>query len=289
MKRWITSFLSIAVIAGAVVGIPGIAAAQEEDNPAKQLAEQPAVRHRLLLVKSRFELSPAFEATVNADYKHTVGLGLKIEYHLSNMLSFGVVGLYGVSFDTGLVSRIVDNLPERGSSQDIPGDPTPNKQEYESHLNTMPLHGAVYASITPWYGKLAAFGKAFVNFDFYFQGGLAIAQLDSSCSDAICNDPAPGVIDPERDLEPDGDPNNDPPLNDGIRPGLYLGGGIHVFINNWIALDLTVRDYIFSDNPSGLDFDADRAVTDDDRRFLNHLFMGIGVSFFFPSKARRTP
>ena len=77
-------------------------------------------------------------------------------------------------------------------------------------------------------------------------------------------------------------------LNDGSRVGLYVGGGLHVFLNNWIALDLTVRDYLFSDNPSGLDFDADLAVEEEDARFLNHLFMGVGVSLFFPMQAKRT-
>ena len=88
---------------------------------------------------------------------------------------------------------------------------------------------------------------------------------------------------------PDNIPNNDPALNDGTRLGLYFGGGVHVFMNDWIALDLTVRDYLFSDNPSGLDFDADLVVTDDDNRFLNHLFMGVGVSFLFPTDVQRTP
>src|SRR5690606_6557745 len=118
-----------------------------------------------------------------------------------------------------------------------------------SHLNTMPVHGAAYVTVTPWYGKLAAFGRAFPNFDFYFSAGLAMAQLKSQCGADICSDQNPGVLDPEAGLEPDNNPNNDPPLNDGTRLGLYLGGGIHVFLNNWIALDLTVRDYMFSDNP----------------------------------------
>lgn len=297
-KRGILSPLAFAIAVGAVVCAtftatalvaPGVAHAQaaEDDNPAKALASQPAVRHRLLLVKGRFELSPAFEATINADYKHTFGAGLKAEYHLTDMFSFGLIGIYGASSNTGLMSRILDTLPEEDPGE---GDPTPTRSELSSHLNSMPIHGALYASVTPWYGKLAAFGRAFVNFDFYFQGGLAMAQLDSSCGAAVCSDPFPGggVDGDGAAVQADDDPNNDPPLNDGTKLGIYLGGGIHVFVNNWIAIDLTVRDYVFSDNPSGLDFDADLAVTDSDTRFLNHLFMGVGVSFFFPARAQRT-
>ncbi len=261
---------------------PGVAQAERKGV----LDDVPAVRHRLLLVKKRFEVGLAAESTINSDFRHTLGGGLKLEYHASDLLSFGAVGIFGTSINTSLTDKLLSNLPDMDSDS----DPTPTKDEFESHLNSMPIHGAAYVGVTPWYGKLAAFGKFFVNFDFYFQGGLAFAQLKSDCSSAICNDPNPGGgMDANGDvILPDNNPNNDPILNDGFRAGLYLGGGIHVFLNDWIALDLTVRDYLFSDNPSGLDFDADQKVTEDDNRFLNHLFMGVGVSFLLPSEVKRT-
>jgi hypothetical protein len=202
------------------------------------------------------------------------------------MFSFGVVGVAGKSFNTGLVNRILATLPDTAPE----GDPTPTKTEFEQHLNTLPLHGAAYASITPWYGKLAGFGKAFVNFDFYFQGGVAVARLTNTCPANVCDDqyPGGGVGGDGNVIPPDDDPNDDPALNEGLRLGVYMGGGIHVFMNHWLALDLTVRDYLFSDNPSGLDFDADLAVKDDDSRLLNHLFMGVGLSIFLPLRAERT-
>ncbi|MNC87252.1 hypothetical protein D3C83_29600 [compost metagenome] len=101
----------------------------------------------------------------------------------------------------------------------------------------------------------------------------------------------PGFGDPTADppILPDDNPNNDPPLNSGARVGLYLGGGIHVFLNEFIALDFSVRDYAFSDNPSGADYNADLYVSDSDSRFLHHIFMGLGVSIMLPMKAKRTP
>jgi outer membrane beta-barrel protein len=257
-------------------------ASADRKNP---LEGQPAVRHRLLLVKQRFEFAPAFESSVNADFQHTFSGGLKLEYHLTDMLSIGAVGFYGIGANTKLNSRIVDDLPDSAEE----GDPTPTRAEWEEHLNTIPIHGAGYISITPWYGKLAAFGKFFVNFDFYFQGGVAMAQLKNDCSPcSFETDPAPGG-DLENGILPDNDPNDDQAINDGTRIGAYLGGGIHLFLANWMALDLTVRSYLFSDNPSGLDFNADLAVTEDDNRFLNHLFMGVGLSFFLPASVDRTP
>jgi outer membrane beta-barrel protein len=278
-------------LASAIAGTIALAAAPSDaaaERRTSGLEDQPAVRHRMLLVAKRFELTPMFESTINADFRHIVGGGLKLEYHLSDMLSFGAVGVFSTSLDTGLVGKISPTLED--SVDDMTREPSDD--EFLQHLNEMPLHGAAYVSLTPWYGKLAAFGKAFVNFDFYFQAGVSFASLKSNCDSSICDDDHPGTVDdtdPDNPIQPDLNPNNDPPLNDGSRVGLYLGGGIHVFLNEFLALDLTVRDYAFSDNPSGADFDANLYVDDNDSRFMHHLFMGAGLSIMLPTKVKRTP
>lgn len=267
-----------AAAALAATAAPSVARA---DNT---LDEQPAVRNRLLLVAKRLEATPLFESTINADFRAFIGGGLKLEYHLGDMLSIGAIGVFSASIDTKLTDKVMKTL-----EPDV-NDATrePSKTEFAQHLNKMPVHGAVYVSLTPWYGKLAAFGRAFVNFDFYFQGGVAFANLTSSCEADICDDPHPGKNDPEMNITPDDNPNNDAPLNSGFKPGLYLGGGIHVFVNDFVAIDLAVRDYAFTDNPSGADFNADLFVDSSDSRFLHHLFAGVGVSIMLPTKVKRT-
>ncbi|HUJ58491.1 MAG TPA: hypothetical protein VLX92_08365 [Kofleriaceae bacterium] len=257
------------------------------------LEGQVAVRHRRLLVAHRLEVTPLFESSIDADYKHTIGGGLKLEYHLGDMFSIGAVGVASGSINTSLVNNVVATLPTTPMGRD------PSQEEYLDHLNTIPIHGAIYASLTPWYGKLAAFGSAYVAFDFYFQAGVAIAQTSSSCPSTVCNDTHPGMSIPDPNnpgstIPPDNNPSNDPPLNSGTQVGLYLGGGIHVFLNDFLALDLTVRDYAFSDNPSGADVNADLYVGNnkklgDDDRFLHHLFFGAGISFLLPTTVKRTP
>jgi len=266
-----------------VAGLLAVDAATPSDAYAERrynsLRTDPAVRHRRLLVSGRFEFAPLFESTINADFRHVIGGGAKLEYHLGDMLSIGVIGVYGTSLDTGLVKKIVPTLETTVD----PATREPSRSEFTSRLNSMPVHGAAYVSLTPWYGKLAAFSQAYVAFDFYFQAGLAFAQLKSDCPSNVCND----TMDPE--AAPDNNPNNDAPLNSGGRLGLYIGGGIHVFLNDFVALDLTIRDYAFSDNPSGADFNANLAVTSEDSRFLHHLFFGAGVSIMFPTTVKRTP
>jgi outer membrane beta-barrel protein len=275
--------VTLLVLGAALIGSVETASAERRTN---DLAKDVAVRHRRLLVKNRFEVAPLFESTINADFRHIIGGGGKLEYHFSDMLSVGAIGVYGVAINTKLVNRIMDTL------ENDPANPRePSKRELEVRLNEMPIHGAAYLSLTPWYGKLAAFSQAYVAFDFYFQAGVSFAQLKSSCPKEICTDPDPGNPLPgpgDETIPPDGNPNNDDPLNNGQRIGLYLGFGIHVFMNDFIALDLTVRDYAFDDNPSGADFNANLAVTDEDSRFLHHLFVGVGLSIMFPTKVKRT-
>ena len=279
------------ILLGAAVGV--VLAAHEDaraERRTNDLEKQVAVRHRRLLVKNRFEVTPLFESSIDADFQHIIGGGLKLEYHLSDMFSIGAIGVGSTAIKTSLTNRIIDTLP---TSPD--GSRTPTVDQFTQHLNSMPFHGAAYLSLTPWYGKLAAFASAYVAFDFYFQGGIAFAQLNSDCPS--CTDMNPGKTTMDamgNPIPPDFNPNNDPPLNGGTRLGLYLGGGIHVFMSDFLALDLTVRDYAFSDNPSGADYNGDLYVGDnpklgDDNRFLHHLFFGAGLSIMFPTTVKRTP
>ena len=140
-----TKHTIIAALAGLLTfGFISEAAAQRRTN---DLAKDVAVRHRRLLVKNRFELSPLFESTVNGDFHHIIGGGVKLEYHFTDMLSFGAVGVASVALRTKLVDRIVPALENDAD----PATREPSQAEFESRLNKMPLHGAVYASITPWY------------------------------------------------------------------------------------------------------------------------------------------
>ena len=281
MRTYQTLLASLVVLS--VAGTAHEAAAERRQN---SLAKDVAVRHRKLLVKNRFEIAPLFESTINADFRHVVGGGIKLEYHISDKLSIGVIGVASASINTGLVDKIVPTLETSTNN----ATREPSQTEFLDHLNSMPFHGAAYLSLTPWYGKLAAFSQAYVAFDFYFQAGVAFAQLKSDCPPDVCSDKTPGqsTMSGMDTIPPDDNPNNDAPLNDGSRLGLYLGGGIHVFLNAFLALDLTVRDYAFSDNPSGVDYNADRFVSQDDSRFLHHLFFGAGLSVMLPTKVKRT-
>jgi outer membrane beta-barrel protein len=239
---------------------------------------QPDVRNKYELRLKRFEIAPTFEATVQADYKHTISGGLKLEYHLTDSLSIGGLIFFGTGLDTALTESVSDSLVN-------PDDPVaPSREDFKNALNTMPMHGGVGATFTPWFGKLNLFSKLYLAFDIYVSGGFGFAQLESVGGSDDCKPTQDGVdlnMNPEFD-----DPRNDDPCNSGFRPGIQVGAGMHIFMNKWIALDLSFRDYFFTDNPSGGDFNADRRVDSDDPRFLGHLFFGLGISFYLPPKVK---
>lgn len=247
------------------------------------LSGQPAVRHKMELRQKRFELTPTFDMSVAADYKNTLSGGLKAEYHLTDMLSVGGMILFGTSLDSSLTQQIDDSLPD----SETPGEPTPSKSQFKDHLNTTPFHGSLNATLTPWFGKMALFGRAFVNFDIYLTGGFGFAQTKNSWDAGDkCTVADRTVMQGGSEVQIFDNPKNDCPHNAGFNPGVVLGVGMHVFANKWMAVDLSFHDYLFNDNPSGLDFNADQKVDEDDRRFLSHLFFGVGLSLYLPPKVQ---
>jgi outer membrane beta-barrel protein len=154
----------------------------------------------------------------------------------------------------------------------------------------MPIHGGAGVTFTPWFGKISLFSKLYLAFDVYLSGGFGFAMLENEFGEDYCapvkDRDAVDPANPEATIPVFDDPRNDCPYNSGFKPGVQLGAGMHIFINKWAAIDVSFRDYFFQDNPSGQDFNADRKVDDSDPRFLGHLMVGIGISFFLPPKVR---
>ncbi len=228
---------------------------------------------------SRLDLGLTSEASIAPATRHTISGGLKAEYHLTKLLSVGAVGYLGKSFNTRETDREIAGLMADRNG------PEPSRAQFQGHLNSMPMHGAAYLGVTPWAGELKGKSGFLVDLDVHFQGGLALASLASNCTSSVCNDAHPGgdsIADPA--VFPDDNPNNDPTTNDGLRAGLYLGVGMRLGLSDYLALDLTMRDYAFSDNPSGLDLNNDNALTVADNQFRHHLFVGLGVSLRLPKE-----
>lgn len=112
-----------------------------------------------------------------------------------------------------------------------------------------PANRAMYAGLleltwSPIYGKVSAMAEGVLHFDMYVKGGA-------------------GLIGPARRE---------------ASLGFSAALGQHYFINEWIALRVELRDYLFSM--------ARTPKVDKDKDFQHMLTVVAGASFYFPQDAR---
>jgi hypothetical protein len=79
----------------------------------------------------------------------------------------------------------------------------------------------------------------------------------------------------------------------GLRPAGLFGIGVHMFFNDFIGLNLELRDYMYKSNPGGLDVSTADNNTDNspvlsaqDEFIVNNLYFGIGLTFMLPPGAK---
>ena len=237
------------------------------------LSEQPAVRHRYEYRQGRFEIGPAFSIALNRAFRHSILLGARLAYHITDWLSIGGDIGYGVNFDTGLTGELESRFDD--SEQD-------RWTGAHARLSNITVAGDVRATITPWSGKLGIFSSLFLDYDFYAFGGFGFALLENDVSDGMV-----GI---------DGTPIDKAAVdetNSGFRPGVAWGVGMHLFWSHFVSMGLEFRDLMFSDNESGGDITrglsdkeiaANKVLLDgDDKNFLHHFFFGVNLTFFLPT------
>jgi outer membrane beta-barrel protein len=239
------------------------------------LEGQPSIRHRVEMRQTRFEITPQLLLSTNQDFRHFVGGGLVLQFHIFDWLGVGLQGAFGGGYDSGLTSRIAEVTNNPTANQ-------PTTKQFRDHLATINAVLSAYATLTPFAGKLALFGAAFLKYDLYALVGVGMLYLTNSwvatadmnnCS----NNPPPGM---------QGSPNSCDPLNSGVKVGLDFGAGVHLYFNDWLGLNLEFRDVMASWNPGGLDVNGDRKVTEEDNTLQHSLFFGLGLTFMLPPTAK---
>lgn len=247
------------------------------------MGDQPAVRHRLELRENRFEAGVAWNFTLNRAMRHNMLFGVKLAYHFLDTLSAGAEIAGGFGFNTGLADELKDSYAAQ------------NEQELwekrEQRMSDILMAGDIRLAWTPMYGRIAVFSKLFVLYDLYIFGGFGMAYTKNKGDEGdFVNLLDSSIVD---------DVNA---ANEGFRPGLALGLGMHIFFNNFVSLGVEVKNIMFEDNETGMDqtrgLEADEIenynscksskncspylINSDDRTFAQHWFMGLNVTFFFP-------
>jgi len=261
--------LNTAICVGLIV-LPAIALAgySEYKNP---LEGQPAVRHREEVRSGRFEIGPSVSFSLNRFVRHAILIGGKLEYHIADYLSLGADLGYGVGIDTGLTSELAGQYANDAARW----------EQLRRRFADIQFAGDARLSFTPFTGKMALFSKIFLGYDFYGFGGFGFAKTKNNGSN---------VADFGANAGDDIDA-----ANEGFRAGAAFGAGIHLFFNQFVALGIEFKDILFSDNESGGDLTRGLTaeelaqkkviVNADDRKFSNHFFVGLNLTFYLPTKA----
>ena len=75
----------------------------------------------------------------------------------------------------------------------------------------------------------------------------------------------------------------------GMKIGGTSGAGFHSFFNNFLALNVELRDVLIKDNPAGRDVNGDQNVNNGDLTWTSHLMATLGLTLYFPTTAGISP
>jgi len=112
---------------------------------------------------------------------------------------------------------------------------------------------------TPLIGKFALFGRSIVNYDLHLLIGGGLASLTGDAQDL-----------------------------DSASPMAVAGIGFRAFVGDWMAINLQVRDYIFSsaiNSVAGADIDGSAIA---ESEISNNFAVTLGFGFFFPREPELT-
>jgi outer membrane beta-barrel protein len=249
------------LVALLVTALP-LAAQAQRRSP---LADAPAIRKRLELRQTRFEIGAGFGSTIGQDFYHTMMVSAKLGFHITDWLSLSGVGGFAVSnLATGFQERVVETLPGMPNAG-LPREPTSGAAQ--ASMDKIKMMGAAQLEFTPFTGKYSMFGKIFAHYDFYFFGGVGALSFEPTNTAALAGC-APRCVEVS-----------------GWKPGGNVGVGLHTFFNQFVALNVELRDIIAQTNYSGRDVNGDDRADTADLTWASTYMFAANIVLFLPSVA----
>jgi outer membrane beta-barrel protein len=251
-RRASRSVLALAALATLAAAAPRPAHAQTRADAFA--GKIPPVSGQLFRKAGRFELTATGDLSLNDAFYSKYFGGLKLGYHFSESWSVSLHAAAGTTSETG--SAVV--CPKDTGCVDAE----------DAMLLQVPgkLQRIIGAEVawSPVYGKLNVFAEKVAHFDLSILAGV----------DLVSHDEVLGPSEAEA-LAASGD---DPSLVSTV--GGHVGLGARLFLTEWLALRLEVKDYVYGvevpNNGSGKDWQ-------------NQIFTEVGLSFFLPFGNRPLP
>jgi outer membrane beta-barrel protein len=245
-------------------------AAQAQQQRKSPLADAPAIRKRLELRSVRLEFGGGGGTTINQDFYHSVFVNLKLGFHITDWLSLSAFGGFTVkNLSTGFHSNLDDTL-----GNPVPNAPAPTPAEANASMSKIKQILAAQLEFTPFTGKYSLFGKIFAHYDFYGFVGPGFLNLEATdpgipaCSDS--NTTASCAV-------------------SGYKLGANFGLGIHSYINQFLALNLELRDIMARINPAGRDTDGNQRADSKDLSWGHTMMVSLNLVLYLPATADISP
>ncbi len=284
-RRFVRAVL--ASIAAAAVSASASSAQAQEIELTGPLKGAPAVRHMRLYREGRFSIAPAISFSLLDQYRRTILVGATLNYNITDWLSIGVWGAYGLlNSTTDLTDQIDSHAPRDALTA-----------TNVNHTGAYPMYGhapfadqtalmdwvvAPQLTFVPFRGKLAIFNKIFVDTDLFISAGEAIAGIEERGN---CGDTGQPVC---------SDPNSFKRVSSTkFSYGTYAVGLTFYPADVW-SLGVEYRAFPFAWNLAGFDSRGsgpngnfpDNKVNSQDDTFHFNQVITIMVGFSFPTKAK---
>lgn len=253
------------------------------------LEGQPPERHKFELRKNRLEITPELVVSINQDFRHFIGGGAIIQYHIADWFGIAAMVAGGGGLDSGLTTNINSQLKDTVDDTNRPAF-QPTKAQFNAHLATTNLLLSLYANVTPVAGKLSLFGALFLRYDMSIMAGIGFQNLTNTWgsfnpnADHSTKDPPDCTTGDTEQVPASCNPNNS-----GFKVSGMFGVNAHLYFNQWIGLNMEIRDFLNSMNAAGLDVNGDRIIDSHDNSVSNNLFVGVGVVIMLPTSAKISP
>jgi outer membrane beta-barrel protein len=216
------------------------------------------VPRKAFLKGGRLELSPFAGVTINDNLIRHYVFGADFNYFLTDALWVGLQGQYFVK-QLSTQAELVGLQFNRTST-----------------MNRYLYGGAFNMGYVPTYGKFALFNKSIVHWEIWISAGFG-----ATFTEVLSRDPA--------------EQSKSAFKNTALTPNAGLGG--RLFLNDWLTLNVSLRDYIIADKfepvpAPGTAHCPDPATckSNADSALVNNFMAYVGVGMYLPPKfSYKTP
>ena len=289
----------IAVLAAGTALVATASAEAQEIQLTGPLAGAPAVRQLRLHRKGRVEIALGSSFTLLDEYQRTILPGLRVSWHPTDWLGFGVWGAYGISTTTSLTDELqVKAIDNRACTAPTPDNVSPCKltavnltrpgiggstgKLVDDQLGAIQFVAAPQINVVPFRGKLSLFGALTADTDISFFAGAAFVGVQERKACGKDDDGnAIGACSDSFELESD--------LR--IAPTFGLAWNFYPRQIPFFGFGAEYRAMPFSRNTSGFDNAGsgndeafpDTAVNVKDRQFRFNSMVTVNLLFSFPN------